>query len=184
MKRGVLIWLLLSLLGGSTACGLKSIEVEWVAISAQKPSNVAIYFTVSDKEGEPVGGLTADKFRIYEDGKLISAYESKQTILNPEVASIRYTLLLLDMSGSIVESGQTPLVQEAAGVFIGGVGEQERVAIYAFDGRAELIEIADFESGRGRLSGGKNRLLRIERGDPKRSEFAAHRRRSVPMRTS
>ena len=146
--------------------GCHRVQLKLVDASVQKPSNVALYFTVTDKKGEPVGGMTADKFKIYEDGKLISSYESQQTILNPEVASIRYTLLLLDMSGSIVESGQTPLVQEAAGVFIGGVGEQEKVAIYAFDGRAELVEIAGFESGRGRLAGGKNRLSSWKTEDP------------------
>ena len=152
--------------GFVVSIGCKRAQLHLVDASVQKPSNVAIYFTVADKAGEPVGGLTAEKFKIYEDGQLISEYESQQTILNPEVATIRYTLLLLDMSGSIVESGQTPLIQEASGVFITGVGEQEKVAIYAFDGRAELIEIADFESSRGRLAGGKNRLSSWKSKDP------------------
>src|ERR1700680_4860395 len=70
-----------------------------------KPSNVAIYFKVQTASGDPVGGLAADQFRIYEDGSIVSQYESKQTILNPEVAVSHYTLLLIDMSGGISESG-------------------------------------------------------------------------------
>ena len=62
-----------------------------------KPSNIAIYFKVQTASGEPVGGrLSADQFRIYEDGSIVSQYESKQTILNPEVAVSHYTLLLVD----------------------------------------------------------------------------------------
>ena len=47
-------------------------------------------------------------FHIYEDGQPVSVLESKQTILQPEVAAIHYTLLLVDMSGSVVDSGDMP----------------------------------------------------------------------------
>src|SRR6185436_14255536 len=85
--------------------------------SVQKPSNVAVYFTVDTWKGEPVPGLTADQFHIYEDDKLVSPFESKQTILNPEVAAMHYTLLLVDMSGSVAKSGQLPALQEAVNAF-------------------------------------------------------------------
>src|SRR5262245_39799034 len=76
--------------------------------SVKKPSNVAVYFTVDRSNGDPVGGLTADRFHIYEDGSPVSVMESKQVILNPEVAAAHYTLLLVDMSGSVTQSGQVP----------------------------------------------------------------------------
>jgi hypothetical protein len=110
--------------------------------------------------------MTADQFNIYEDGKLISKYESQQTILNPEVATVRYTLLLLDMSGSVVESGQLPLIEEAAGAFVANVGEQEQIAIYAFDGRAEIEPIAEFGAGRGQLASRTARLGSWKIEDP------------------
>ena len=66
--------------------------------SVMKPSQVAVYFSVTDSGGNPVPNLTADKFRIFEDKGLVSVYESKQTILNPEVTapspSTRASLLL------------------------------------------------------------------------------------------
>ena len=115
-----------------------------VDASVQKPSNVALYFSIKDREGTPVSGLKASDFEIYEDNKLISTFESKQTILNPKVATVRYTLLLLDMSASIIESGQAPLIQEAVGEFLSGMGTDDPVAVYAFDGREDIVPIAEF----------------------------------------
>jgi len=163
-------WILLFGISASVLClsslGCQGLRLRLVDASVDPPSNVVVYFTVDTRDGEPVPGLTADKFKIYEDERLISLYESKQTILNPEVATIRYTLLLLDMSGSVVESGQVPLVQEAVDAFVGGVGEQERVAIYAFDGREEILPVAPFSDRSDRLSGRAARLSSWKTRDP------------------
>jgi hypothetical protein len=88
-----------------SGCGLTITRVQ---TAADKPSNVAVYFKVEDAKGEPVGGMTAEQFEIYEDDELVSVHESKQTILNPEVAASHYTLLLVDMSGSVTESEDVP----------------------------------------------------------------------------
>ncbi|MCP4604353.1 MAG: VWA domain-containing protein [Proteobacteria bacterium] len=144
----------------------EGLRLQLINASVDEPSNVVVYFTVDRKDGEPVAGMTADQFHIYEDGKLISTFESQQTILNPEVSTVRYTLLLLDMSRSVTESGQVPLIQEAVSAFIAGVGEQEKVAIYAFDGRAEIQPIAQFGTGTGQLSGRNGRLSSWKTEDP------------------
>ena len=100
--------LVMSACGGGNALRLTIIDA-----SIQRPSNVAVYFTVDTAAGEPVPGLTAEQFKIYEDGSAVSILESKQTILNPEVAANHYTLLLIDMSGSVTESGDVPVIVEA-----------------------------------------------------------------------
>ena len=141
-----------------SAAGCYQMRLALVDASVQKPSNVALYFSMDDKNGRPMPGVAVDKFKIYEDQKLISEYESKQTILNPEVSTVRYTLLLLDMSGSVVESGQVPQVQEAVGAFLEGIGENEKVAIYAFDGREEILPLAEFGAREATLAR-KNELL-------------------------
>jgi hypothetical protein len=146
--------------------GCYRLRLDLVDASVQQPSNVAIYFSMDDRDGEPVSGVGAKEFQIYEDGKLISIYESKQTILNPEVATVRYTLLLLDMSGSVVDSGQIPLIQDAVGQFIAGLGEDEHVAIYAFDGREEIIPIAKFGTSDSAASRKADRLGSWEAKDP------------------
>ncbi|MEW5742549.1 MAG: VWA domain-containing protein [Myxococcota bacterium] len=124
--------------------GCAGLRPRLIDASIQKPSNVAVYFTVDTSNGEPVPGLTAEQFRIYEDDRLVSPFESKQTILNPEVAARHYTLLLLDMSGSVTRSGQLPALQAAVDRFTERVSKLQDTAVYAFDGRAELIPLRGF----------------------------------------
>src|SRR5271165_2847527 len=91
------------------AVGCGGLRLTPIKMTQQRPSNVAVYFKVRTSDGAPVGGLTADRFHIYEDGQLVSQYESKQTVLNPSVAAVHYTFLLVDMSGSVTESGNGPV---------------------------------------------------------------------------
>lgn len=121
-----------------------------IRATSNKPSNVVVYFKV-EKGKEPIGGLTADSFKIYEDGDLVSQYESKQTILNPEVAASHFTLLLVDMSGSITDSGAVDTLVDAAGAFAERVEGQksQKVAVYAFSGDEDLHPIVPFTTAGG-----------------------------------
>jgi hypothetical protein len=134
-------------LAGALAGGCAGLKPELVEASVQKPSNVAVYFTVDTRQGDPVPGLTAEQFHIYEDDKLVSPFESKQTILNPEVAAMHYTLLLVDMSGSVTQSGSVPALEEAASKFTERVGRYQQTAIYAFDGRPDIVAVRGFAGG-------------------------------------
>ena len=107
------------LIASSGCAGLK---LQMVDHSVHKPSNVAVYFTVETRNGQPVANLTPQDFKIYEDKQPVSILESKQTILNPEVAAIHYTMLLIDMSGSVVDSGDMPVLIQAASTFGDRVG--------------------------------------------------------------
>jgi hypothetical protein len=146
--------------------GCHRLKLNLVDSSVQKPSNVAVYFSIDDRDGNPVAGLKAKQFEIFEDKKLISKFESKQTILNPKVATIRYTLLLLDLSGSVIESGQVPLLQKAVGEFLGGMGSDDPVAIYAFDGREDIMPIAEFGAEDGAESRRTDGLGTFQSKDP------------------
>lgn len=148
----------------SVGCG--GLRVAMVDSAYQRPSNVAVYFTVDSATGDPVGGLQATDFRIYEDGQLVSPTESQQTIVNPEVAAEHYTLLLVDMSGSVVESDQVPLLQQAATEFTAQLeGGHQRVAVYAFDGSEDIHSIAGFTSAGG-AQGAIGRLGSFRPRDP------------------
>jgi hypothetical protein len=157
--------LLTPLLFGS-ACAGKGLTLTTVQESSQKPSNVALYFRVDTDDGEPLPGLEASQFNIYEDEKLVSTYESKQTILNPEVAAAHYTLLLVDMSGSVAESDQASAVVEAAGLFSQKVEENNRVAIYAFDGSEELYKISGFTDNAAKANSRVEKLAGFKPKDP------------------
>ncbi len=133
----------LALLLGSTGC----LKLRLINYAVRKPSNVAAYFTVDRSNRDPVPGLTADSFRIYEDGSPVSIHESKQTILNPEVAAVHYTLLLVDMSGSVTQSGQVPALQSAVQAFTQVVEKHQKVAVYSFDGDPKIHPLMGFGSG-------------------------------------
>jgi hypothetical protein len=162
-RAGALLPLVFLLLGGSACAGLHLTSIK---MTQQKPSNVAVYFKVQDGSGNPVGGLTAAQFRIYEDDQLVSAYESKQTILNPEVAAVHYTLLLVDMSASVSESGNGEAVALAVGTFTERVQKQQKVAIYAFDGSADLHPIVPFTDQAGSAKAGVQQLATFKPRDP------------------
>jgi hypothetical protein len=153
-----------ALLLGSSGCA--GLQLSSIKMTQQKPSNVAVYFKVQTQSGDPVGGLTADRFRIYEDDQLVSQYESKQTILNPEVAAVHYTLLLVDMSGSVSESGNGELIGQAVGTFTERVEKQQKVAIYAFDGGTDLHPIVPFTDQAGSAKAGARELASYKPKDP------------------
>ena len=143
---------LFSLLVASGCAG--RLRVAPVDSAYQKPSNVAVFFSVDDSKGDPVAGLEAEDFRVYEDGQLVSSDESKQTIINQEVAAEHYTLLLVDMSGSVTESDQLPMIEEAAAQFTSALEQDQKVAVYAFDGSEDIHQITPFRHGRpGRITG-------------------------------
>ncbi|MGK3991135.1 VWA domain-containing protein [Sorangium sp. So ce136] len=137
----------------SVACG-GGLRVNRINSAQKKPNNVWVFFSVDAGEDEPVGGLTAEDFEIYEDGDLVSKFESKQTIQNPEVAAVMYTMLLVDMSGSITESGQADALVDAAQSFSDRVGKSQKVGVYAFDGEVKIHSVVPFTEAQGSVQGG------------------------------
>jgi Mg-chelatase subunit ChlD len=148
-----------------TGCadGLKLVRID---SSAKRPSNVAVYFTVDTSDRKPVPGLAADHFTIYEDGSKVSEFESKQTILNPKVAAAHDTLLLIDMSGSVVESNHVDDVVSAATQFTQRVEKFQKVGVYAFDGSTDLYPIVPFTESESAATSGVARLKTFKPKDP------------------
>ncbi len=115
------------------------------------PGKVSIFFKVSDKDGNPVPGLTADKFTIYEQGRndecfnTISTSESQARISPNSQIFSNNTLLVLDLSNSVLSSSLEEL--KMAGVsFVDNVmpattQESFKMAIYWFDGENLLHEL-------------------------------------------
>ncbi len=146
--------------------GCAGLNLELHKASAQKPSQVALYYSVETSDGSPVPGIAAETFRIYEDDRLISPYESKQTILNPEVAVAHYIVLLLDLSGSITESGSLPSLLEAAGIFAEKVTRSHPMAVVGFDGGPKLIKVTNFTARHAEVRAGLKRLAYKRIKDP------------------
>ena len=148
---------------GVAFTGCAGLKLQLVDGSVRKPSNVAVYFAVDTRGGEPVADLTPQDFHIYEDGQPVSILESKQTILQPEVAAIHYTLLLVDMSGSVVDSGDMPALIQAASSFADRVGPYQKVAVYTFDGSPHITAMTGFG---GSVRAGINALANRRPRDP------------------
>ncbi|MCC6553719.1 MAG: VWA domain-containing protein [Polyangiaceae bacterium] len=159
----ILLSALLALAGIGCGGGL---NVTRINSAQKKPNNVWVFFTVDAGEKEPVGGLTAEDFEIYEDGELVSKFESKQTIQNPEVAAVMYTMLLVDMSGSITESGQADALVDAAKNFSDRVGKTQKVGVYAFDGEPKIHSVVPFTEAQGSVQGGLEGLRKYKPKDP------------------
>ena len=95
-------------------------------------------------DGEPVIDKSEEDFAILENELAVSSFESALSIV-PTVAAFRLTTaMVLDMSGSIVDSGYLPTLQSAATTFVSRLGEDQEVAIYLFDGQAELQTLVTF----------------------------------------
>lgn len=152
-----------SLVAGSVGCG--GLNVKKINAAEKKPNNVWVFFTVQDGK-EPVGGLAAEDFKIYEDGSLVSTLESKQTIQNPEVAAVMYTMLLVDMSGSVTESGQVGTLVDSAKSFAEKVGKSQKVGVYSFDGSAKIEKVVGFTDAAGSVDAALERMKSYKPKDP------------------
>ena len=149
-------------------CAARQLRLKMHATSVQKPGNVVVFFSVEDWAGHPVGALAAEQFRIYEDAQIVSPYESKQTILNPEVAISHHALLLLDLSGSITETGSTKELIKASSFFVDRLTQssQTEVAIFGFDGAKDLHQISPFTKNANAAKAALARLADFKARDP------------------
>ena len=149
----------------STGCA-SSLKLGRIEAAYRKPSNVAVFFSVDDHKGEPIADLLASDFNIYEDDKLVSVDESRQTIINPEIAAAHYTLLLVDMSASVTASDQVQRIVAAANQFVSKLAPYQKVAVYAFDGSKALYEIAPFTTTATQTQQGLTALEQFRTRDP------------------
>jgi hypothetical protein len=126
------------------------------------PSRLSLGFTVETGDGDPVAGLTSAAFDIYENGTKVSEYESQRSIQPRAHRSRMYSLVLMDLSGSILRAGELPRLREAALAYVTRVlsegGEAQRVAVAGFDGRGTLRTLVDFTGDLSALQAGLDAL--------------------------
>jgi len=126
------------------------------------PSRVSLLFKVDTCAGEPVSGLDASHFTVTEDGRAVSAFES-QTRVQPKGERFRLdSLLLLDLSGSTLRSGDFGALQAAAKHYVATVlasgPESQRVAVMTFDGRVAPQLLVDYTNDAALLQAGLDSL--------------------------
>lgn len=125
------------------------------------PGKVSVFFKVNDLQGNPVPGLSAGNFTIYEQGRnddcfnTISSSESQARISPNAQIFNSNTLLILDLSNSVLSSSLQEL-KEASISFINSVmpepaGDAFKMAIYWFDGEDTLHLLNELTSDANQL---------------------------------
>lgn len=126
------------------------------------PANVSVLFKVEKveeiysgtEERTPVTDLRSTDVEIFENGDYISEYESQQAILPKPGIFTSHTLLLLDLSGSVLESESLPLLKQAARTFVGAMmpsaGSENygeiKMGIWWFDGAEDIHKLISFST--------------------------------------
>jgi len=168
MKPGLPLLPLLALFG--TGCSLfGGVRVEALDVSAEKPSNVAFYVSVSEK-GEPVTDLEPKDFKIYEDGQLLSPRQIGRTLLAPDAVTDERTILLVDLSGN-PGPDQRALYVQAAEAFVRKLVSSMSVSVRAYAGGERLLSVADFPRGTTRVAAPA--LKTLQSGDTSRNLHGA-----------
>lgn len=158
---------------------LLSIQDEFTTL----PGKVSVLFKVSDLLGNPISGLTADQFTIYEQGRnddcfnLISSSESQARISPNSQVFNNNTLLVLDLSNSVLESSLDEL-KAASTSFINNVmpspaTDSFKMAIYWFDGEDELHLLNPLSSSATELTTAIDGITTDISGDPSTDLYGA-----------
>jgi hypothetical protein len=113
--------------GGETSTGPGS-RFPYTLSPLGKPkadsAHVSLYFSVTDNQAEPVEGLQAADF---------VALESAFRVKIPTGSSVRIpTVLLLDLSRSVVEAGALETVKQAASIIIDNLSDEQELALLTF----------------------------------------------------
>ncbi len=139
--------------GGSDASGTNASCVSFKLLKGEtsEPSVVKLFFQLKTCDGAPLAGVKPEQFLIKEDGKEVSIYESNQGFAMDTHTVQISTVLLLDMSGSIIKSGNLPALQQAAKAFVQSISQGQSVALYTFDGRPKLQLLQDFTNNTSTL---------------------------------
>ncbi len=125
------------------------------------PGKISILFKVSDTDGNPVAGLNANQFTIYEQGRnddcfnTISTSESQARISPNSQIFAANTILVLDLSNSVLSSSLEEL-KAASSSFVDNVmpettEESYKMAIYWFDGENVLHPLSELTAEKADL---------------------------------
>lgn len=144
----------------------KRFDVELIEAKAEMPAKVRLFFKVDLGEEHLFTTLAPSDFEIFEDGSLISRLESQAQIQREQGEFLFSSILLLDLSGSVLNDAELPKVKSAAISFVESVmpnsgqsifGSKE-MAIYWFDGEEDVHLLVPFSTDTELLRNGINSI--------------------------
>jgi len=152
-----------------------NLQITPVALSAHKPSNVALYVAV-DQDDRPVTYLTAKNFRVIEDTVALDSSQVQLTLLPANAVAARRVALLVDMSRTLDDQQRTQLLNSLA-AFIGKLRHRQPVSLFGYDGSEHAQLIAEFSrdlrDGLSETDLGLAKLLAFRRRDSSSSLYSA-----------
>ena len=144
--------ILLSVGVGLIACTTGRLNVDPVAISVARPSQVAMYVAVAEGD-QPTTDLTASSFTLYEDGNALDSSQVKLTLLDRDRAAAHRTLVLIEAAAKSGDR-EKPLERGVAAI-VKSARRHQPVDVYSFGGD-KIKKLATLESGG---SGGEDDAL-------------------------
>ncbi|HMA95308.1 MAG TPA: hypothetical protein VKP30_21615 [Polyangiaceae bacterium] len=144
------------------------VKLAEVASAAEKPSNVALIVSVTQKE-QPVIDLGPAAFSLREDDQPLDAEAVDLRLLDPATVAAFHTVLLVDLSHGNNDEHRRQLARAAA-TFVRRARQKQNVTVLAFDGsqRTRLVGDFPFESS-GVGPDQLENLLFMPLGDPSRN---------------
>ena len=145
------LFLLLPLTGCGVFNGVfRHVNVQPLATTFQRPSNVGAYVAISDND-VPLTELEPSNFRVYENAQLVPAEQTQLTLLDTNLVAAHQVVLLMDMSAAQTPAARTTAAKAALN-FVEKVMPHEAVSIFAFDGGESLVPIATLPRGNGTVT--------------------------------
>lgn len=137
---------------GKEANGL-ALNCLWARV--EQPAKVTILFSAKNAAGAPIKGLTCEHFAVYEDSAAVSVRESAYRVQSRPPVFKMHTLLLLDMSGSVV-GDKLDSLKAAAAAFVrallqGAAAANIDLGIYWFDGSEHIHMLAEFTTDTSKI---------------------------------
>lgn len=145
---------------------LQEIDVELIEAKTELPSKIQLFFRVDLGQEHQLTTLSPEAFEIYENGSQISSLEAQAQIQREPGDFLYSSILLLDLSGSILNNADLPNLKEAATTFIDRTmpsdsetlyGTRE-MAVFWFDGEQNIHPLVDFTPARDTLISGINSI--------------------------
>ncbi len=111
------------------------------------------YFNLVNASGTPIQGLTAENFRVYEDGAKAGSKIIKVDALDGVQAGASI-VVVVQASGAM-----SPIkddIEKAVAAFINGLGEKDQVAVVSYGEAADTV--SQFNADKGDVAGKANKI--------------------------
>ena len=109
----LLIGTLLTSACGKKGGGSNDIGVELIEATTELPAKVRLFFQVDMGEDQSFRALNESNFQIYENNLQISDLESQTKVQNEVGSYLFSSMILLDLSGSVLNGDALPRVKDA-----------------------------------------------------------------------